>query len=457
MARQLQPHRIVKALSNCAAEYTQNPRFAFTVSHCPMKPLARRHWILSSLATLAAGAGAARAEQRLLVAAYPMVDQIIRDALPAWQQAHPGVRVEVVSRQYDDHHTAMTTALSSSSASHMPDVMALEVMYMGRFSMGAGLQNLTAAPFNAEALKGLFVPFAVEQARNRDGALVALPTDIGPGTLFYRADVLQRAQVPVEELTRSWESYVQAGVRIKARTGAYLLAHARYLKDIVLFANTPPGRSVYFDAQGQPTVSSEVFVRAFELAQRVRRLRLDAVVDTWRNDWSEHLRRGRLATELSGAWMAGQMASVVAPQTRGLWRVAPLPGGSQAGFGGTYYAIPRRSEPAKKQLAWSLIQHLTLNRELQLKAFKSQDAFPALLAAHEDAFFEQPVEFLGGQKARLMWRDAARLIPSRPLHRQHKFAEEVVNGELDNVLIYGKVIPQALADAQALLIHRAKR
>jgi multiple sugar transport system substrate-binding protein len=421
-----------------------------------MKCIARRQWIVSALAATGVAWAAGRSH-RLSVAAYPMVDQIIRDALPAWEAANPGVQVDVVSRQYDDHHTAMTTALSSSSASHMPDVMALEVMYMGRFSMGSGLQNLSAAPYDAESIKSQFVPFAVEQARNREGALVALPTDIGPGSLFYRHDVLQQAGVSMQALTQSWESYVQAGVRIKARTGAYLLAHARYLKDILLFAQTEPGRSVYFDAQGRPTVTSAHFRRAFELAQAVRRLRLDAVVDTWRNDWSEHLRRGRLATELSGAWMAGQLASVVAPNTKGLWRVAALPGNSYAGFGGTYYAIPRRSDPAKKALAWSLIRHLTLNRELQLRAFKSQDAFPALVAAHEDAFFEQPVEFLGGQQARLLWREAARRIPARPLHRQHKFAEEVVNGELDNVLIYGKPISQALADAQSLLIHRAQR
>lgn len=94
---------------------------------------------------------------------------------------------------------------------------------------------------------------------------------------------------------------------------------------------------------------------------------------------------------------------------------------------------------------------------MQLRAFKSQDAFPALLEAHQDAFFDQPVEFLGGQRARQLWREAARRIPARPLHRQHKFAEEVVNGELDNVLIYGKPIADALADAQALLLHRANR
>ncbi|MFT7722373.1 MAG: extracellular solute-binding protein [Roseateles sp.] len=422
----------------------------------------RRHLLAAALAT-AAGACPARAGEgagpaRLVVAAFPLVDQIIRDALPAWHQANGGVEVEVISRQYDDHHTAMTTALSSSSGgSHLPDVMALEASYMGRFSLGAGLQDLSAPPYGAEALRERFVPFAFEQARNRQHALVALPTDIGPGTLLYRRDVLDRAGVTPAELTASWEAYVAAGARIKARTGAYLIAHARYLKNIVIAATQPPGHSAYFDAQGRPAVDGPAFQRAFSLCLQVRRQGLDAIVDTWRNDWAEHLRRGRLATELTGAWMAGQLAAVIAPETRGLWRAAQLPGGSYAGYGGTYYAIPRRSDPARKALAWNLIRHLTLDRALQLRAFKGYDAFPALLSAHEDPFFDEPMPFLGGQRARQLWRDAARRIPPRPLHRQNKFAEEVLNGELDNVLIYDKPIPQALGDAQALLQHRANR
>jgi multiple sugar transport system substrate-binding protein len=169
------------------------------------------------------------------------------------------------------------------------------------------------------------------------------------------------------------------------------------------------------------------------------------------------LKRGRLATEMSGGWMAGQMANWVAPGTAGKWRVAQLPENTYCSYGGTYYAIPRRSAPERKQLAWQLIQELTLDRQRQLDAFRSQDAFPALLAAQDDAFFDQPVPFLGGQKARQLWRDAARRIPVVKMHKQHKFADEVINAELDNVLEYGKPIPKALQDAQALLVHRANR
>jgi len=94
---------------------------------------------------------------------------------------------------------------------------------------------------------------------------------------------------------------------------------------------------------------------------------------------------------------------------------------------------------------------------VQLSAFKSQDAFPALLETYDDPFFELPIEFLGGQKARVGWRDAARRITAVSVHKQDAFADEVINTELDKVLDRGKDIATALADAQRLLQKRAHR
>ncbi|MBI3347168.1 MAG: extracellular solute-binding protein [Burkholderiales bacterium] len=417
--------------------------------------LPRRHLLAAALGGAAGLVRAKEAPQPLTVAAFPLVDVIAKDVLKGWSERHPEIRAQVISRQYDDHHTAMTTALSTSG--HLPDVIALEASYLGRFSLGTGLEDMSAPAFGAERFKDRFVSFAFETARNREGRVVAMPTDIGPGALFYRTDLLAQAGLKEADLTRSWEDYVEAGAQLKGRTGAYLIGDVRLLKDIIVRAGTPPGEGQFFDNQGRAQITSPRFVRAFELAQKVRRHGLDAKVEVWFNDWAEMLKRGRLATEMSGCWMAGQMANWVAPGTAGKWRVAQLPENAYCSYGGTYYAIPRRSAPEKKQLAWQLIQELTLERQRQLEAFKSQDAFPALLAAQEGDFFDQPVPFLGGQKARQLWRDAARRIPAVRMHKQHKFADEVVNAELDNVLEYGKSIPQALADAQALLVHRANR
>ena len=100
---------------------------------------------------------------------------------------------------------------------------------------------------------------------------------------------------------------------------------------------------------------------------------------------------------------------------------------------------------------------MTLNPDLQLAAFKAQDAFPALIETYGDPFFELPIAFLGGQPARAGWRSAASKITVVDIHKQDAFADEVINTELDKVLERGKDIPTALADAQRLLLQRAHR
>ena len=397
----------------------------------------------------------AHAQQTLIVAAYPAVDEIVKSAIPAWKRLHPNVDIKVVSRQFSDHHTAMTTALSTSF--YLPDVMALEVGYVGRFAQGGGLEDLSRAPYDINRFRARWVPYAVQQATSRKGAVVAVPTDIGPGTLLYRADILAKAGVSEAELTRSWESYVATGAKLKAATGAYLMAHARDMKDIVIRTGIGPGEGLYFDDQSRVLVTAPRFVRAFELAREVRRGKLDARVGAWSNEWSEGFKRGTIATQMTGAWLAGHLNNWLAPATKGQWRAAQLPEGAFAGYGGTFFALPRGAPAEHKLLAWQFIQLMTLSRESQLSAFKSQDAFPALLETYDDPFFEQPIEFLGGQNARVGWRAAAKQISAVSVHKQDAFADEVINTELDKVLDRGKDIGAALADAERLLKQRAFR
>ena len=415
---------------------------------------------VSRRAVLAAGLPIilpARASQRtvLTVAAFALVDEIAKAALPAWQKLYPNVDIQIVSRQFADHHTAMTTALSTSVL--LPDVMVLESGFVGRFSQGTGLEDLTQEPYGIARFRDRMVPFAYDQALSPKGAVVAMPTDIGPGTLLYRKDVLERAGVAPTELTQSWESYVAAGVRIKKATGAYLIGHVQTIKDLLIRSGIKPGDGLYFDGDSNVLVQSDRFVHAFEVAREARGQKLDARTVAWSNEWGEGFKRGAVATELTAAWMVGQLSSWIAPNTKGLWRAAPLPGGAVAAYGGSFYALPRRADPAKKALAWQFIQFMTLNRERQLTAFKSYDAFPALLETHSDAFFDAPVDFLGGQLARQLWRDTARKITAIGVHKQSAFADEVVGTELSNVLEHGKSIPLALADAQRLLERRAHR
>ena len=168
----------------------------------------------------------------LTVAAFPAVDDIVKAALQEWQKKNPDVDVKVVGREYADHHTAMTTALATSTG--LPDVMTLEYGYLGRFAQSGGLEDLNQAPYSFGQHASKMVAYALAQGRSAQHGQVAIPTDIGPGAMFYRHDLLAKAKVNEAELTQSWDSFIQGGQKIKQSTGAYLVAHARDVKDIVI-------------------------------------------------------------------------------------------------------------------------------------------------------------------------------------------------------------------------------
>ena len=222
---------------------------------------------------LATAFGAAFSQTVLNIAAFPAVDEIAKAAIPAFKKKHPDVEVKITSRAYPDHHTAMTTALSTSS--NLPDVMVVEYGYVGRFAEGGGLEDLGAAPYNMQAQRARIVPFAYAQGTSTSGALVAMPTDIGPGTLLYRTDILKKAGLTEADLTKSWDGFVNSGLKIKSTTGAYLVAHARDIKDIMIRADLKTGEAMYSDKTGKVLVYSPRFVRAFDMANIVRDLNLD--------------------------------------------------------------------------------------------------------------------------------------------------------------------------------------
>jgi multiple sugar transport system substrate-binding protein len=423
-----------------------------------MKALSRKVIWKKLLANICIGwlsvtACGVRAESvTITVAAFPALDQIVKAALPEFYKVHPEIKVHVLSREFADHHTAMTTAIATGS--NMPDVMLLESGYMGRFADSGALEFLTSSPYNASQYQNQFVPFTFPQGSSAEGKLIAMPTDIGVGALFYRKDLLDRAGLKESDLTQSWESFVQAGVVLKQKTGVYLVGNARDLKDIVIRSNLQPGEGIYFDVNGKVLVESPRFVRAFKLARMVRENKLDARTMAWSAEWSESFKRGTVATQMMGSWFGGHLANWLAPETKGLWRTAALPDGAYASWGGTFYAIPNKADHKKE--AWELIKFMTLQRDRQLDAFKTQDSFPALLATYQDAYFDQPVPFLGGQKSRLLWRDLAAKTPAIPLNKLDPIADEIINTEMDKVLAGKKEIELALADAAIMLQKRIR-
>jgi multiple sugar transport system substrate-binding protein len=401
------------------------------------------------------GAAQAQDSKTLVVASYPSLDEGIKAAIPLYRKIAPDVTIKLVSLSYGDHHSAMVTSLATGTS--LPDVVGIEVNYLGRLIDSGALEDLSQPPYNARQLSGRIVPFTLAQASRRDGVLAALPVDIGPGSLFYRADIVAKAGVSEAQLTASWDSYVEAGKQIKAKTGVLLLPNAAAVYEVYIRSNLASGEGIYFDQHNRPLVNTPRFERALALAKSVRDAGLDGKFPAWTNEWNEGFKRGSFATEMSGAWLAGHLSRYMAPNTRGLWRAAALPAGAFASWGGSFYGMPRALSAQRKALAWPFIQFLALNKDMQLEALRKLDAMPSLVEASNDAFFDEPIEFLGGQKARQLWRTAALRIPAIEVNKLDPIAAEIMANQLDKVLELNKPIKAALRDAQRQIDRRIRR
>ncbi|MBW8828416.1 MAG: extracellular solute-binding protein [Burkholderiales bacterium] len=407
-----------------------------------------------SLATLLASAtGLAAAQTVLTVASFKDLDRSVTAAIPLYKKLHPDVEIKLVALGYGDHHNAMITALATGA--NLPDVMGIEIGFVAKFAEGGGVEDLSKPPYNALQYKDKFFKFSVAQATSRGGIFAAMPADIGPGALFYRKDLMDKAGITEAQLTKSWPSFIDAGKTLKAKTGSYLIPHAAAIKDIIIRSGLKDGEGIYFDSKGKILVESPRFVNAFETAKLARAAGIDAKIGAWSNEWSEGFKRGTIASEMMGSWLAGHLKNWIAPDTKGNWRSAGIPGGVNASYGGSFYAIPKGSK--NKALAWDFVQFMSTNREVQIAAFRELDAFPALVDATTDAFVDQPMEFLGGQKARQDWKATAAKIPATDVDKLDPVAAEVVAAEFDKVLEQGKDVKTALADAKKAIERRVRR
>lgn len=420
-----------------------------------MKPVDCMKTVLRPLVVaLALGAGVgAQAATTLTVASFPSFDESVKIAIPLYKKINPDVQIKLVSLAYGDHHTAMTTALATGSG--LPDVMAVEIGYIGKFLESGGLEDLAKPPYDGLKMRNQFLRFTYPQALSPSGKLAAIPADVGPGTLFYRKDIMDKAGVSEKDLTASWESFIEAGKKVKEKTGAYLLADASDIANIYVRSNLKDGEGVYFDSKGEPLLNTPRFKKAFELAVAVRKADIAGKIGAWSNEWSEGFKRGQLATQMIGAWLAGHLETWLAPDTKGLWRAAQLPNGAFASWGGSFYAIPTKA--ANKKEAWEFIKFMATNKEQQIAAFKKVAAYPALITAQDQGFIDEPIPFLGGQKARQLWQVAASKIPGLPVGKYDSVAGDVVAAALNDVLEQGKPIDAALSDAQAKLKKRIRR
>jgi multiple sugar transport system substrate-binding protein len=205
----------------------------------------------------------ALAQTNIAIAVYPDLDSHLAEVLPGFEEAHPDINVEVRVLEHGDHHNNLITNLATGSGA--ADVVAIDVGFIARFVAEGGLTDLSQAPFNASEIEDLFAPYAWLQASTTDGRQVAIPTDLGPGVMYYRRDHLSETGADIGEVTGSWDSFLEYGRQVTqdtdgdGQTDVYLIADAADVARAMFRSNLGEGEGIFYNQEATCWSTRPVF------------------------------------------------------------------------------------------------------------------------------------------------------------------------------------------------------
>jgi multiple sugar transport system substrate-binding protein len=367
-----------------------------------------------------------------------------------YNKLNRGAKINFINTPFADTHDKLLTSFASGSGA--PDITTLEIGRVGGFTAKGGLVDLKSAPFDGGKYEKDMVTYKWTQGSTSDGRLVAMPWDIGPAGVWYRADIFAKLGLPtdpeaVEELIshtkgKTWQDFFNLSQQVAEKSGGATKMVASASTDIYGGALRQGGEG-YFD--GMKVLIEEKATRPAQLASDYRKQGLDANIDWWGADWAAGVKNDAFAGMVIACWMQSGL-SRDQPQVNGQWRVVPAPESSY-NWGGSFCAIPEQSK--NQELAWDFIQWACCTAEGQNSVFKPTGIFPAYKPAWQDPFYDEPVDFYGGQRAYRMWANIADNVASIVRSPYDLQADDIVGAEMAKVMNEGKDPVQAMKDAEA--------
>jgi cellobiose transport system substrate-binding protein len=295
----------------------------------------------------------------------------------------------------------------------------------------------------AGSLRSQFVDWKWQQGSTTDGRLIGFPIDIGPTAMFYRQDIFARAGLPTEPAQvaaamSTMDDWFAAGQQLKAAVPeSFMVENVQGTFDMII----RQGGKRFIDENNRFIGDQDHIRRAWD--QAIRAIDLGIAAPKLDNqDKTNATANGTFASSLGAAWYTFDIKSG-APDTSGLWRVAPMPGGP-GNQGGSFLALPRESR--NPQLAFEVVTWL-LSPENQARGFTDAGLFPASPAVYSMPALTGGDPFFGGQATIEVFGPAAENVPAAYEAPADVAVGQPFTDEITNVWTAGKDRDTAWNDA----------
>jgi arabinosaccharide transport system substrate-binding protein len=389
---------------------------------------------LASSLILLAKAGEHRARSELVFATFtkPHFESYAR-ALPEFERRH-GIKVTLELVNQRSLETRLQNAMLAGA--DVPDLVEIEQDQIGFFIKGA-LSDIRLLDLT-ERIEQRKLRQAMVESRfslwSTRGHTFALPHDVHPVMLGYRADLIAQLGIDVDQL-KTWDDFVKMGQRVTRDTNGDGVPD-RYAIDLpqggfwglsTLLLQRGVG---LFDAAGQLAFNTPITVDTIVwYIHQTRGSRRIAYECGWGQSLAKAMEDGLALFFIMPDWRT-RVTEQEEPSLAGKMKLMPLPAWEQGGrrtstWGGTGLTITKSSK--HPELAWELAQFLYLNKSELGPRFAATNVLPPFKDAWDLPEFSRPNPFFSGQPLGAMYAQLAPETPPVWATPYSRLADERVN------------------------------
>jgi multiple sugar transport system substrate-binding protein len=376
--------------------------------------------------------------------------EVVQGMVPAFEQRTPGVRVRVQQIPWSAAHEKLLTAYVGAA---MPDVVQVGNTWIPELQALDALEPLDPWVARSSRVRADAYPPGVLEPNVVAGGIYGLPWYVDTRVLFYRTDLLSAAGHA--EAPSTWEEWIDAMTRIKARAGtdgyAILLPMTEWQVPAILALQR--GATLLRDGDRFGDFESAPFHDAFAFyvdlfARGLAPHAGDAQVANLYQEFA----RGTFAFYVSGPWNLGEFGRRLPPELADRWATAPMPGPDggpgDSLAGGASLAVVRTS--TRKDAAWRWVEYLS-EPEQQIAFHRLTGDLPARTAGWDDP------ELRADRRARAFWVQLQHLRSTPKIPEWERIADKIAE-HAEAAIRGGTSVAAALAaldaDVDAILEKR---
>ena len=408
--------------------------------------------IVSGLSTAGALDKNAKGELTNWTWTFKCVDEWL---VPAFNKVYPNIKIKTVPMAFDETHDKIFAAIAAGSGA--PDFATIVSDYIQKFIDQGGLADMTAY---MNKHKGEFPKYKVNMNSDKDGRIYGVPFNSAPVGMWYRKDIFEANKVKLPE---TYDDYLTAARQLKKK-GIYItsISVAAQAMDrsthgeIGLHAFLTQQQSgSYFDASGNPSLSSKESRRAMSLMNTLVQEGLAANVENGSPAFYQMVNDGKIASMMSAAWYINVLVNFIkeGSPAYGQFRFAKLPafdkGGSRASnLGGAELCIFTQTPKDKAELAMAFVDFTCTTLEGN-RVHAQYGEFPSWIPSWTNSdVVNMTWPMTGDQKLNKVFAEIEPLVPAWKQPPRYTEIQKILQAKMNEIFTGEKTVDAGLAEAQ---------